>query len=105
MNRVTPAPSYLFSGVDPLSEDDGPVGAVPQLLECDVAVHHFKAGCGLTEEEEERDSNNVKANNIRHPRSHSEKEGITHLERKRHEQTKHFGSSIGINKSLPKFFE
>ncbi len=38
----------LFAGVDPLAEDDGAVGAVAQLLERDVSVHHRTSGVGLS---------------------------------------------------------
>ena len=37
-------PTDLFPGVDPLSEHHGAVGAVPQLLQRPVSVHHLEAG-------------------------------------------------------------
>ena len=39
--------THLFSRVHPLAQDDGAVGAVPECLQCHVAVHHDWAGWAL----------------------------------------------------------
>ena len=39
--------THLFSRVHPLAQDHRAVGAVPECLQCHVAVHHDWAGWAL----------------------------------------------------------